>query len=77
MNVKICGVRTPADALAAAEAGASMVGLVFVPASPRNVTRAEAEAAGAAEGDDGGGAREGERALIPSTTEGLRRSWMR
>ena len=44
MNVKICGVRTPADAVAAAEAGASMVGLVFVPASPRNVTRTEAEA---------------------------------
>ena len=44
MNVKICGVRTPADALAAADAGASMVGLVFVPASPRNVTRTEAEA---------------------------------
>ena len=42
--VKICGVRTPGDARAAAEAGATMVGLVFVPASPRCVTRAEAEA---------------------------------
>ena len=42
--VKICGVRTPEDALAAARAGASMVGLVFVPGSPREIGRVEAEA---------------------------------
>jgi phosphoribosylanthranilate isomerase len=42
--VKICGVRTAADARAAAEAGATMVGLVFVPGSPREIGRAEAEA---------------------------------
>lgn len=42
--VKICGVRTPGDALAAARAGASMVGLVFVPGSPREIGRVEAEA---------------------------------
>lgn len=42
--VKICGVRTPEDALAAARAGASMVGLVFVPGSPREIGRDEAEA---------------------------------
>lgn len=42
--VKICGVRTPADARAAAEAGAGMVGLVFVPGSPREIGRAGAEA---------------------------------
>ena len=41
---KICGVRTPADALAAARAGASMVGLVFAEGSPRAIGRAEAEA---------------------------------
>lgn len=34
-RIKICGVRTPDVALAAAEAGADAVGLVFVPGSPR------------------------------------------
>ena len=43
-RVKICGVRTTADARAAADAGASMVGLVLAPGSPRTVGRAEAEA---------------------------------
>lgn len=44
VRVKVCGVRTPGDALAAARAGASMVGLVFVPGSPREIDRAAAEA---------------------------------
>lgn len=44
VRVKICGVRTPDDARAAAEAGASMVGLVFAEGSPRKVDRAQAEA---------------------------------
>jgi len=34
-RIKICGVRTPDIALAAGEAGADAVGLVFVPGSPR------------------------------------------
>lgn len=35
VRVKICGVTTPADARAAADAGADAVGLNFVPSSPR------------------------------------------
>ena len=41
--VKICGLRTAADARAAADAGASMVGLVFITGSPRCINRDEAE----------------------------------
>jgi phosphoribosylanthranilate isomerase len=44
VRAKICGVRTPEDAIAAAHAGASMVGLVFVPGSPREIDRGQAEA---------------------------------
>jgi phosphoribosylanthranilate isomerase len=40
--VKICGVRTPGAALAAARAGADMVGFVFVPKSPRAVAADDA-----------------------------------
>lgn len=43
-RIKICGVRTPEVALAAARAGADWVGLVFVDRSPRQVTVAEARA---------------------------------
>jgi phosphoribosylanthranilate isomerase len=41
--VKICGLRTAADARAATDAGASMVGLVFVTGSPRCINRDEAD----------------------------------
>ncbi|MFP4143589.1 MAG: phosphoribosylanthranilate isomerase [Phycisphaeraceae bacterium] len=41
-RIKICGIRTPDAAEAAADAGADMVGLVFVEKSPRFVTLAEA-----------------------------------
>jgi phosphoribosylanthranilate isomerase len=34
-RIKICGITRPADAVAAAEAGADAVGLVFYPPSPR------------------------------------------
>jgi phosphoribosylanthranilate isomerase len=44
VRVKICGVRTPYDARAAADAGATMVGLVFAEGSPRRIDRAQAEA---------------------------------
>ena len=42
--VKICGVRTADDARAAADAGADLIGLNFVPTSPRRVDLADAAA---------------------------------
>jgi len=42
MIVKICGITNPADARAAAEAGADIVGLMFYEPSPRSVTLAAA-----------------------------------
>ena len=42
-RVKICGVRTPEDALAAAQAGADFVGLAFVPGRLRRVDVASAK----------------------------------
>jgi phosphoribosylanthranilate isomerase len=44
IRVKTCGLRTGADVAAAASAGASYVGFVFFPKSPRNVSFQEAAA---------------------------------
>ncbi len=44
VQVKICGVRTPADVDAVAEAGADWLGYVFFGPSPRAVTPGEAAA---------------------------------
>ncbi len=41
-RVKICGITSVADGLAAAEAGADLIGLMFYEASPRRVTLAQA-----------------------------------
>lgn len=42
VEVKICGLKTPAALQAALEAGADYIGLVFYPRSPRNVDLATA-----------------------------------
>jgi phosphoribosylanthranilate isomerase len=41
-RVKICGITSVADGLAAAEAGADMIGLMFYDKSPRHITPAQA-----------------------------------
>ena len=43
IRTKICGITRPEDALAAAEAGADAVGLVFYAKSKRAVTAAQAK----------------------------------
>jgi len=48
VTVKICGITSEADALAAAEAGADAIGLMFYEGSPRNVTLEQAKAISAA-----------------------------
>ncbi|MEM9422087.1 MAG: phosphoribosylanthranilate isomerase [Pseudomonadota bacterium] len=42
MHIKICGLRTAPAVLAACEAGADMVGFVFVPKSPRYIEDVDA-----------------------------------
>lgn len=44
IKIKICGVRSIQDMQAASDAGASAIGLVFVPNSPRRVSIQEAQA---------------------------------
>ena len=44
VRIKICGVTHPEDAVGAAEAGADLIGLNFVPGSPRCLDLATAEA---------------------------------
>ncbi len=48
VTVKICGITSEADALAAAEAGADAIGLMFYECSPRHVTLEQAKAISAA-----------------------------
>ncbi|HKJ25007.1 MAG TPA: phosphoribosylanthranilate isomerase, partial [Myxococcota bacterium] len=42
VRIKICGVTTPEDARLAVEAGADLLGLNFVPGSPRRLEIAQA-----------------------------------
>ena len=44
MKIKLCGVRTPKDAVLCAEAGADEVGVIFATTSRRRVTVEEAKA---------------------------------
>ncbi len=43
VRIKFCGIRSTEDAIAAVEAGADLIGMNFVPDSPRCVDVAEAE----------------------------------
>lgn len=47
-RIKICGITRPADAIAAVDAGADAIGLVFYAASPRAVTLEQAAGIAAA-----------------------------
>ena len=42
LDIKICGLSTPETVAAALDGGASHVGFIFFPKSPRNVTPADA-----------------------------------
>ena len=54
IRVKICGIGTPADACAAAEAGADFIGMVFVPERRRRITPGDArDIVDAVRGTDG------------------------
>lgn len=44
MNVKICGITTPEDAVLAVELGATAIGMVFWPSSPRCIDPEQARA---------------------------------
>ena len=48
IRIKICGITHPADAVLAVEAGADLIGLNFVPDSPRRLTLEVAAAISAA-----------------------------
>ncbi len=48
VTVKICGITSEADALAAVEAGADAIGLMFYEGSPRHVTLEQAKTISAA-----------------------------
>ncbi len=42
-QVKICGITNPADGVAAAQAGADLLGFIFYPPSPRSITPRRAQ----------------------------------
>lgn len=44
VRIKICGIRTPDEGRAAVDAGADLIGLNFVPGSPRRLELRQAEA---------------------------------
>jgi phosphoribosylanthranilate isomerase len=51
VRIKICGITHPDDALAAVDAGADLIGLNFVPGSPRRIdVRAAEQIAGRVDG---------------------------